>query len=110
MICLGGFKQRAGSKHKYLSPYRRPKYLGSVKDSNKDGEIKEIACDVCGKTFSNMGNCNRHKMLHSGIQPYACRFCGKRFGRTDHLNLHERNCKMLKEACLQDKKVFLVDN
>ena len=49
---------------------------------------KEIACEVCPKTFSNRSNLSQHKQIHSGIKNYNCQQCKKSFIRNSDLKKH----------------------
>ena len=60
------------------------------------------ACRVCGKIFSNQGNCNRHvETVHLKIKPFECPFCKNRFGqkiqlkghvKVNHPNIYDDKC------------------
>lgn len=50
----------------------------------------QLACDVCGKNFSNLRNLNRHKLLHTGTRPYQCDQCSKSFSEKQSLVIHLR--------------------
>lgn len=47
-------------------------------------------CPECGKSFSQRGNLNRHRLIHLGVKPFRCSQCGKAFNQKIHLDKHER--------------------
>lgn len=49
----------------------------------------KYACEVCGKSFSQSGNLNRHKVVHSRIRPFQCDICGKGFSQKGHVRTHQ---------------------
>ena len=58
---------------------------------NADAEDK-IACDVCGKIFSQKFSLLRHIRIHSSNK-IKCELCGKEFTRKDSLQRHQKTCK-----------------
>ena len=48
----------------------------------------KIKCDLCNKTFTTIGNLNRHRTLHTGNKTYFCSVCDKGFYRKEHLFGH----------------------
>lgn len=48
---------------------------------------KEYCCDVCRKTFLELGKLNRHMLSHRSSQ-YHCSECHKPFARSDALKRH----------------------
>ena len=53
---------------------------------------KNLECNVCTKTFNEMGHLNRHMRTHTGERPFKCEICKKRFALNsnfkDHLRIH----------------------
>lgn len=45
-------------------------------------------CDVCGRTFTSVGNLNLHKNIHSDTKPFICNHCGRGFSQFNHLKEH----------------------
>ena len=61
------------------------------KRSNADAEGK-IACNVCGKIYSQKWNLLRHIRIIHSLKKIKCEFCGKEFTRKDSLICHQRTC------------------
>ena len=47
-------------------------------------------CSDCGKGFTNSGDLNKHRMMHTGKKPHVCSDCGKGFISPSDLKLHVR--------------------
>ena len=61
------------------------------------GNLKEIQCNECNKTFFHQSGLRQHKRsIHEGKQ-FACVQCGKDFSRKAKLKLHFRKCKFNRE-------------
>eukprot|EP00038_Savillea_parva_P018964 m.26003 g.26003 ORF g.26003 m.26003 type:complete len:500 (+) comp4282_c0_seq2:247-1746(+) len=67
----------------------RPSKRRTIKAQPKKTNTKEYPCDVCGKVFSNNGNRNRHKTVHTGVKPFVCQVCGKGFSQRSHVDTHQ---------------------
>ncbi|XP_042309688.1 zinc finger protein with KRAB and SCAN domains 7-like [Sceloporus undulatus] len=50
---------------------------------------KPFKCLVCGKSFSQKSNFNRHQVTHTGAKPFKCLFCEKSFSQKSHLTRHQ---------------------
>lgn len=53
---------------------------------------RTASCDECGRAFSNVGNLNKHKLIHQDTKRFICSYCGKGFNGyfnlTEHMNIH----------------------
>ncbi|KAK0040390.1 zinc finger protein 91 [Biomphalaria pfeifferi] len=49
-----------------------------------------FVCEVCGVSFLEKAKLKRHKMVHTGEQPFSCEVCGKCFADKSHLTVHLR--------------------
>eukprot|EP00729_Bicosta_minor_P001598 gene1598-28506_t len=52
-----------------------------------DGQKVHI-CPSCNKKFGQIGNLNRHMLVHTNEKPYVCNTCGTVFSQKSHLKTH----------------------
>ena len=57
------------------------------KDS-KSKPYRAFHCDICGTSFTQKYNLNRHKGKCAGTRVFACQICGKKCYRSDALQHH----------------------
>ncbi|KAE9420150.1 hypothetical protein Angca_008926 [Angiostrongylus cantonensis] len=50
-------------------------------------------CQFCDKSFTNQGNMQVHKRVHTGERPYTCTTCGKSYAQKVGLNIHLEQCE-----------------
>ena len=53
-------------------------------------------CPICGRSFAQKANRDRHMCLHTGARPYPCDICGEKFSRGDKLKIHKNRSHGLK--------------
>ena len=83
-LCHGDRKltcSQCGAKFKQRNVLHQHKKL-------KHGNLKDFACQHCGKSFATKQNYDNHCRIHSGEAPYACSICKVRFKRVHHLKKH----------------------
>ncbi|XP_068112266.1 zinc finger protein 773-like isoform X7 [Hyperolius riggenbachi] len=57
----------------------------------RKADVKEtLVCLECGKCFAFKSKLVRHRVIHSGVQPYQCSECGKWFKQRAYLNEHQK--------------------
>lgn len=53
------------------------------------GELMpQLACAICGQSFSKQANLTRHLKVHNGEKPFACPACSYHATRKEHLEKH----------------------
>jgi KRAB domain-containing zinc finger protein len=53
------------------------------------GEERTYSCDVCNKSFRRTYDLKRHRLIHSGENPFCFNVCNKSF-RQDYMKCHQR--------------------
>lgn len=69
----------------------------------------EIICELCGKSYTTMGDCKRHiKLKHTEISElFTCNVCNKSYPSQSVLKDHFRNTHVVDEvACTFCGKIF----
>lgn len=86
--CIRGF-----TGHYWLSLVsKRPTIQRNQEDNrNNNKEIRQFSreiCDVCGQSFSCVGNLNRHKRLHTEYQRLQCDVCLRTYSNMANFKNH----------------------
>lgn len=58
-------------------------------DTKRQKPANKYQCEVCGKSFNQSGNLNRHKVVHTRERPFSCDVCGKGFSQKSHVRTHQ---------------------
>lgn len=69
----------------------------------------EIICELCGKSYTTMGDCKRHiKLKHTEItEIFTCSVCNKNYPSQSVLKDHYRNTHVINEVpCTFCGKIF----
>lgn len=60
----------------------------SKKSSIKTHDTSRELCDVCGQSFSCVGNLNRHKILHTEYERLQCDVCLRTYSNKTNFTIH----------------------
>ena len=52
---------------------------------DEEHESSDIMCDVCHKTFRDIGSVKLHQCVHTGEHPYCCDVCNRTFSNRTNL-------------------------
>lgn len=55
-------------------------------------KVKPLACNICGRRFSESSNLSKHRRTHAEVGAFMCRHpgCSKTFHRLDQLRRHKK--------------------
>ena len=53
---------------------------------------KPYVCSYgCGKSFSQLGNCNKHiEQIHLNVKKFKCQYCQRKFTKKYNMLMHEQ--------------------
>ncbi|KAL4242049.1 hypothetical protein ABKN59_000581 [Abortiporus biennis] len=73
--------------------YTSKKHLVKRHVESKHLHIKPLACEICGKAFSQRSNYNTHLNTHTGAAPHICPYpnCGAAFGDPARRHRHMKS-------------------
>jgi hypothetical protein len=54
---------------------------------DKEHESSNTICDVCHKTFRDIGSLKLHQCVYTGERPYNCDVCNKTFSDTSNFRI-----------------------
>ena len=86
IVFCSGVPRTCVARAKVEAPRVRIEY-GAGKERSKLG--KKYVCPVCGKSFNQSGNLNRHRVVHTKERPFRCNICGKGFSQKSHVRTHQ---------------------
>jgi len=56
---------------------------------DEEHESSDITCDVCHRTFRDIGSLKLHQCVHTGESPYCCDLCNRTFSNKGNLTIHQ---------------------
>ena len=104
---LKRFDGKALKRKAFISP--ESTNVRSMKvDSNEAVKLDVSShCGICKKTFGNIGNLRKHKLIHQREKQYKCSQCTKAFRYSKYLRKHEKTHAGMKEfICITCNKGF----
>ncbi|CAH1779330.1 unnamed protein product, partial [Owenia fusiformis] len=72
-------------KRMITTPMRRKR----KRSTDSEDEFGDFTCSICEETFPNIGDLNRHALLHSSSGEFECSKCGKLFKKFRYFKMHE---------------------
>ncbi|OXU27540.1 hypothetical protein TSAR_016187 [Trichomalopsis sarcophagae] len=92
---IGPVETEEASNYTVLEANRKPiPPIGHSPPSNQPHHPEQpkprAICSFCGKSFSHLGDHNKHRRRHTGERPYPCDLCPRRFAHASNLARHRR--------------------
>ena len=74
-----------------------------------DEERKRYSCEICGHTFNQQTNLDRHvRVVHEGIYDHECKSCDKKFSTNYLMQVHAAGCNRRRQSIVPKPKVIQV--